>query len=141
MNDYLGINTYSLDKGLVSRYGITMARFPDWCEKYGALKNVPTEEIEKKITIRGTTADSLKTTKQWRNLLLYLLKRNGELVRMYATNGERSVKYLNQTQYHAIVVMDSTRIRLFYQYDKQRGYERGWMVHYIMMYTNDEYEN
>lgn len=126
-----------LDKSLVGRHGITMARFPDWCEKYTSLRRVPNKEIEAKLHIVQPISPELQKTEAYAKLLRYLIKRDGALIRMYTTDGERSINYHNQLQYHAVIVLDNTRIRMFYQNDRQRGYVRGWMLHYYYESTYD----
>lgn len=119
------------DLTLRHKYGVTMARYPNWCIKYKALKNVPVDELENAITIRGTIEDRLRTTKEYIQLLRYCLKRNAELINMYVTDGERSIDNFRKTHYHAVIVKDNTRIRLFYDFHSKNGHIRGWTEHYI----------
>jgi hypothetical protein len=127
----------NLPKSLVDKHGVTMARFPEWCKQYVALKNVPNHVLETKVTIVQQPSAALKATHEYTQLLRYLLKRNGALIRMYSTNGERSIDEYMQAHYHAIIVVDNTRIRMYYQFDQQRGHTRGWMTHYTYDATYD----
>lgn len=124
---------------LANKHGITMARYPEWCKRYGALRRVPIEEIERAITVRGTTAPELRSTPEYAALLRYCIKWQAELIRMYSTSGERSVDRFRETHYHALIIKDGTRIRLFYEYKKQRGRIRGWQEHYVYKNHADLY--